>query len=75
MNYTSIKLLSMNEVLYFHDRFLAELINFFNNHSNVRIIKIILGGTLDKIFSVEKALSKSIPCLFLEVKPYITIFE
>jgi hypothetical protein len=41
-------------------------------HLNIPIIKIILGGTIDKIFSVEKAISKRIPCLFLEVKPFIS---
>ena len=34
----------------------------------VPIIKIILGGTIDKIFSVQTAVIKNIPCLFLEVK-------
>jgi hypothetical protein len=37
----------------------------------IPIIKIILGGTIDKMFSVENAVSKTIPCLFLEVKPFI----
>jgi hypothetical protein len=40
-------------------------------HLKIPIIKIILGGTIDKIFSVENAVSKRIPCLFLEVKPFI----
>ena len=55
-----------------HSDYRDEIEAKLKEHLKIPIIKIILGGTIDKIFSVEKAVSKSKPCLFLEVKPYIS---
>ena len=52
----------------YRDEIESRLEKYWKKNFEVPMIKIILGGTIDKIFSVQTAVIKNIPCLFLEVK-------